>query len=305
MLVGTPARQRRRNSIVKRVLVIQKTSLYGQLLASKDVSHIEQVFRHDEALQARYASAHEDNARTMETVHEALLNAGLAFEAHARPDIPPTENFDLVVTVGGDGTFLDASHSVKNVPMLGVNSSLSSSVGHFCCSHVHNFAETLKKIMSGDMRPRLRYRLQVEVNEKVLPIFPLNEVLFTHQIPAGTTRYRLMIGDKEEAHKSSGIWISTASGSTGAIMSAGGTPHTQPDKALQYLVREPYIRGANAPELLRGYSEDPIQIYSTSSHGAIFIDGPGERLDLDFGAKIVFRPGAAALPAFVAEPETK
>ena len=114
-----------------------------------------------------------------------------------------------------------------------------------------------------------------------------------------------MIGDKEEAHKSSGIWISTASGSTGAIMSAGGTSDTQPEKALQYFVREPYIRGENVPELLRGFSEDPIQIYSTSSLGAIFIDGPGERLDLDFGAKIVFRPGAEPLAAFVAEPATK
>ena len=40
----------------------------------------------------------------------------------------------LVITIGGDGLFLSASHMVKskNVYMLGLNSHPNSSVGHYC-----------------------------------------------------------------------------------------------------------------------------------------------------------------------------
>ena len=287
---------------MKRVLVIQKTSLYGQLLASKDASDVARVFRDDKALQERYVQAHDENEITTDAVHKALESANVYFETHARPQIPATENFDLVITVGGDGTFLDASHSVDQVPILGVNSSLASSVGHFCCAHVHNIDDILQKIFSGTLKPQLRYRLEVTINGVLHPVFPLNEVLFTHQIPAGTTRYRITVGGQTEAHKSCGVWIATASGSTGAIMSAGGTQLPREGQSLQYLVREPYTRGADEPKLLHGYSDEAIEIFSTSSHGAIFIDGPGERMDLEFGSKIVFRPGTRPLLAYVADP---
>ena len=290
---------------MKRVLVIQKTSLYGQLLSSPKAPDAERVFNKDGALQERYANAHADNENTMNLVHGALKRAGLEFEACARPDIPKTKDFDLVVTVGGDGTFLDASHAVTDIPVLGVNSSITSSIGHFCCSHVGNFEEILQDVLSGKKKPILRYRMQVELNGTPLPILALNEVLFTHQIPAGTTRYRIKVGNKEEAHKSSGVWISTFSGSTGAIMSAGGTKEPQPAKSLQYLVREPYVRGEQHFDLLQGYSDEPIEIYSTSGHGALFIDGPGERLDLEFGSKVVFRPGHAPLRAFIADSDNQ
>ena len=43
-----------------------------------------------------------------------------------------TEQFNLVFTFGGDGTLLAASHAVSGVPILGVNSAPSHSVGFFC-----------------------------------------------------------------------------------------------------------------------------------------------------------------------------
>ncbi len=60
---------------------------------------------------------------------------------------------DLVVTVGGDGTALGASHFVTNGMLLGVNSAPGDSVGHFCATHRQNFALRLDEVLREQWQP--------------------------------------------------------------------------------------------------------------------------------------------------------
>lgn len=58
----------------------------------------------------------------------------------------------LVVAVGGDGTFLQATHKFAEgvtVPILGVNSSPSSSVGFFCVCNETSFADVIREWLEG------------------------------------------------------------------------------------------------------------------------------------------------------------
>src|SRR5690606_40113643 len=97
----------------------------------------------------------------------------------------------LVVTVGGDGTLLAASHSVHDVPILGVNSAPRYSVGVFCAARAQGIRKTLADALEGRL-PETRFsRMAVSVNGQVRSERVLNEALFCHAVPAATSNYIL------------------------------------------------------------------------------------------------------------------
>ena len=72
--------------------------------------------------------------------------------------------------------------------------------------------------------------------------------------PAETTRYELQFNKKVEEHKSSGLWLSTAIGSTAAISAAGGQELAFDSQLSQYIVRELYKpKGYVEPRLVQGF----------------------------------------------------
>ena len=73
------------------------------------------------------------------SVRRALDALGAQVELrHATDRARPLES-ELVVTVGGDGTLLSASHLASpQVPMLAINSAPRSSVGFYCSATADN-----------------------------------------------------------------------------------------------------------------------------------------------------------------------
>ena len=65
----------------------------------------------------------------------------------------------------------------------------------------------------------------------------LNDVLVAHVQPAATSRYRLTLGRRSEEHRSSGLWVATAAGSTAGIRSAGGRPMPLTSRRIQFRAR--------------------------------------------------------------------
>ncbi len=95
----------------------------------------------------------------------------------------------MVISVGGDGTFLDASHHVNSLPLLGINSSRSSSFGHFCLASLKNIEKVLDDIENDNIKTIKLLRLELLLNGKVLPDLVLNEVLIAHSNPAAASRF--------------------------------------------------------------------------------------------------------------------
>ncbi len=124
---------------------------------------------------------------------------------------------------------------------LGVNSSRSSSFGHLCAANENNLAKVLDDIQSDNMKTCRLTRLELRLNGKLLPELALNELLIAHSHPAATSRYLISLHGKKEEHRSSGIWVGTATGSSGSIRSAGGTVLPITEAKYEYLVREPCI----------------------------------------------------------------
>ncbi len=59
-----------------------------------------------------------------------------------------------MITVGGDGTLLAASHSVRDVPILGINSAPGYSVGFFCAAARSDLMPMIGAALAGKLRGR-------------------------------------------------------------------------------------------------------------------------------------------------------
>ncbi|KAK9074138.1 hypothetical protein SSX86_006735 [Deinandra increscens subsp. villosa] len=209
----------------------------------------------------------------------------------------PIQNVDLVVTVGGDGTLLQASHLLDDsIPLLGVNSDptqpqevkelgdefdATRSTGYLCAATVKNFEQILSNILEGQRTPSELSRMSICVNSMPLSTYALNDILIADPCPASASRFSFRIRNDSQSSsplvncRSSGLRVSTATGSSAAMLSAGGFPMPILSKDLQYMVREPISQEATHLSLMHGTikPKQSMDIDWYTKDGLIFIDG--------------------------------
>jgi NAD+ kinase len=105
------------------------------------------------------------------------------------------------------------------------------------------------------------------------------------------SRYRLRIGGREETQKSSGLWVSTAAGSSSAVLAAGGARLPWGARRFQYRPRELY-RGRLSRCRLTGRilpAGASLRVTWLMRRGSAFIDGPHLRVPLQFADRLEIR----------------
>lgn len=275
---------------IKKVLVIYKTSPYdrydelGVLGPQSTASAPSDAGR--EQILARLESAHLQNQSTIAEVQRVLTASGLDVTERQQPTKREAAGVDLVITVGGDGTFLGTAQRVESAPMLGVNSAPATSVGHYCATDATGFEATLDAVLSGHATEASLTRIACRVGTRALPYLALNDVLFAHRSPASSTRYLLRVDGDEELQTSSGVWVSTASGASGAMRSAGGRPMPSGEPRLQYRVREPYARLGSSVRLTSGFTAGPLSLVARSPKLQVFLDGHLRTQSVGFGEDV-------------------
>lgn len=285
---------------IRRVLVITRsTPLEAPALAHRHPA-IARLLATDDPLVARMRLSLQETQETRQQVLHSLREHGMQVTYSRRVREPVDAAQDLVVTVGGDGTVLDAARLVRTTPVLGVNSSPSTSYGHFTCCTAETFPRLLTQVLEDRMAPRTLTRIALRIDGTLHPRPALNDVLLADRVPAATSRYLLEVAGESEVQKSSGIWISTAAGSTGAIRSAGGIPMELSDSRLQYRVREPCCPPGCTLRLLGGILDGPLVAISRMLHGAVFLDGRRTAVPLRFGSRIEVSNEAPPLRIFLA-----
>jgi NAD+ kinase len=275
--------------------------------------------RRGDATARRLIHADRAHARTLDAVRAALTRRAVRFTeapvqsltAARRREIAQA---DLVLSVGGDGTALAASHYVRGGALLGVNSAPGDSVGHFCHATRSDFSRKLDDILNGRWKPARLARLGVTLDGAPLPEFALNDVLIAHECPAATTRYIIADGGggggidvednvAEEEQRSSGLWVSTAAGSTAGIRSAGGRVMPRFSRRLQYLVRELYREPGRSYQLTRGFVGPGAQLVVASKmpQGRLYVDGAKTAYPFTFGMRAVMKLAPSDLRIFISE----
>ena len=283
------------------LIVFKKTTLQLQAFEHKEPRFLK-LIEEGHASVAKVKTAHEQHVDTLETIYAELKKRGIEYDSCHRAELDTkAQHCDLLITVGGDGTFLDASHSLKSKPMMGVNSAPGSSFGHFAIANRDNFAEILEQILVGERKPERLLRLQLVVNGKPVKELVLNEVLISHSNPAGTSRYIIKSDSGDEEQRSSGIWAGPPPGSTGAIKSAGGQIQGITEQNWQYVVREPWTRPGQHFKFTKGVlsRSESMRIISQMRTGALYIDGQHIEYPFPLGDELILKAADEDLIAFV------
>ncbi len=262
--------------------------------------------RSGDATAKRLLAADAEHGRTIDAVRQALAGRKISFGETSLADMDARLKgqlaiADLVISIGGDGTLLNSSHYVRGAAMIGVNSAPGDSVGHFCSGNRKNFDRRLDAILNGKLKPKELARLQITLDEKPLPELALNDVLIAHDCPAATTRYLIKVGRREEEHRSSGVWVSTAAGSTAGIRSAGGKVMPLGSRRMQFMVRELYREPKRSYQLTRGFVEadGSIVIASKMAKGELYIDGARTFYEFPFGTRARIELAQTSLRIFI------
>jgi NAD+ kinase len=280
-----------------RVLVLSKRTSYRTLVEEQKDARVKSLLAKGDPSVKRLRRSHEDHEATRREVASALteLGANAEYVEGARSKVRGT--FDLVVTIGGDGTLLAASHQLgPDTPILGVNSAPEHSVGFFCTAKKGHVLASLTAAFDGTLKHTTLSRMRVDLNGACLHSRVLNDALFCHAVPAATSRYILSVtgadGDsEEEEQRSSGLWVGPAAGSTAAQRSAGGRVLPLTSKKVQYVVREPYTPGGVPLRLAVGTVEEGgvVMVRSKMREAEIFLDGHHIVHDISIGDVITMR----------------
>jgi NAD+ kinase len=263
------------------VLVLSKRSSYRTLVLDEADTLVKGLIARGDPTVSRLRRSHEDHEATRAEVERALSELGVDAEFVEGARSRVEGKFDLVVTIGGDGTLLAASHRVgPDVPLLGVNSAPDHSVGFFCAARKGSVKKALTLALDGATKGTVLTRMRVDLNDRCLHKRVLNDALFCHQVPAATSRYILRVtqGDghiEEEEQRSSGIWVGPAAGSTAAQRSSGGRVLPLASHKIQYVVREPYTPLGERLALSRGTidEEGSLVLLNKMREAKLFLDG--------------------------------
>ncbi len=260
------------------ILVTYKKSRYEQLVIESDKDQgLEKLVRAGDTSIDAMRQSHRTHCDNLDRVCEELTRRDLSFDRIHRGEVDSTEEYDLIMPVGGDGTVLDISHRVEDIPVLAINSHPTSSVGYFCAGVADEISTLLDRTLEARWEPLHLQRFHVCIDDEDCSPPILNDVLISHSNPAAVSRYLLRIGeDSAEQQRSSGIWISTPAGSTAAIRSAGGFVLPIESNCMEYLVREPYPMPGERYRFGRGVLEadDQFEVISKMEEGHIYMDGP-------------------------------
>lgn len=275
---------------IERVLVVSKKSAYDLYVRQHKMRRVRELLRKKDPSVERLVRADQHHKETLEEVRAALKELGLKSRFRDRGQHGALDEFDLVLTVGGDGTLLSVSHQIDATPMLGINSAPLDSVGFLAGAQKGNVRERLEAILNGRTPIQRLARMRVRVDGKEVHRRVLNEVLFAHKSPAMTSRYFLTVGEHTEEHKSSGFYIGPSVGSTAAIRSAGGRVLPLRSKKLQLVVREPYTPDGKGYAVERAIIEPGTKIEALNKmrEGCLFLDGPRQPLALEIGQRVTF-----------------
>ena len=132
-------------------------------------------------------------------------------------------NVDFAITIGGDGTIIKAANILleTEIPLIGVN---LGTLGFLAGVEVDEL-ELLHKLKINDFNIEERLTLKVEIqNDSEKKEFTaINDVIICKNAFSGILDIDVSCGGIETArYRADGVIFSTASGSTGYAMSAGG-----------------------------------------------------------------------------------
>nr|VFJ42620.1 MAG: NAD+ kinase [Candidatus Kentron sp. DK] len=198
------------------------------------------------------------------------------------------KNADLVIVIGGDGTFLNAARSVAdcNAPVLGIN---LGRLGFLADIMPTEITDCLRAVFRGDFHEEYRFLLNAVIVRNGEPIFEtvvLNDVVAHKWHIARLIAFETYIDSHlVYSQRADGLIVSTPTGSTAYALSSGG-PIMHPNLDAIALVpicphtlsnRPIVVDGKSHVEIVLGTNERVEASLTCDGQTAIDLE-PGDRI---------------------------
>ncbi len=154
---------------------------------------------------------------------------------------------DLIISCGGDGTFLSCAQKYLDSTLLGMNSDYSpkagfGSFGALTTTNSTNLDVHLKKLLSGNYSIDHWNRLQVKVNGELIDRYAVNDIYYGHNIAYQTCDITVVQSGMEQDFNCSGILCCTGMGSHAWHYNAGGSSFSNDLEAFGFRVLFPNLK---------------------------------------------------------------
>lgn len=203
---------------------------------------------------------------------------------------------DMVLSVGGDGTFLSTAAAVggREVPILGVN---TGHLGFLADVEPERIKKAVRAVAKGAYSIERHSLISVAVEcaspsetQKSVPPFALNEVALLKHDNSSTIEVTTIVdGQLLTRYTADGLVVSTPTGSTGYNLSAGG-PIIVPRAAAFCLTPVAPHSLSVRPVVLCDDVELRLKVKSRSGNFLLAVDG--KSLSLNDGTEVVLRRAA-------------
>ena len=231
---------------------------------------------------------------TLSSVEKTLKKFKINFNLANRDKLNKAQfrNKDSIIAVGGDGTFLRAAQFVDKQMIFGVNSDVKDKEGFFMKADRNNFDKKFRRITNNKFKIKKLSRLEAYINNKKIETLALNEFFIGPKKSYHAAKYVIQIGNKKERQKSSGILVTTPTGSYAWAKSCCNKTLPLNSKKFQFVVREPY-----EGKVFKNYrfkygrlnKSQKIFIASEMLDGILIADSVSKEYSLKNGSKAIIK----------------
>ena len=198
---------------------------------------------------------------------------------------------DMVLSIGGDGTFLKAASRVggKGIPILGIN---TGRLGFLADISPDQMEEAFEEIYQGHYQAEARRVLQLSCEGQTLKGCPygLNEIaVLKRDSSSMITIHAYVNGSLLNSYQADGLIIATPTGSTGYSLSVGGPILVPQSGTITLTAVAPHTLNMR-PIVLRDDWDITLDVESRSHNYLVAIDGRSERMTE--GTRLVIRKAA-------------
>ena len=195
---------------------------------------------------------------------------------HATPLVEPEniEGVDYVISMGGDGTFLEAANKVGNreIPILGVN---MGGLGFLADVLPSEIETTLDHVLRGDHIIEDHTVIKLETNGETVECnpFALNDIAVLKRDSASMISIRAYVnGDFLVNYQADGLIIATPTGSTAYSLSNGGPIIVPQSGSLCITPVAPHSLNIR-PIVINDTSVIELEVCSRSHNFLVAVDG--------------------------------
>jgi len=229
------------------IFCVVKTSEYTHHNSTEERAR--RFKRLSQATQEQITLSQKNQIHFLEQLQESALEINLEIQFVSEKtmnSISPGVN-DLVISCGGDGTFLSCAQKYQTSALLGMNSDYqhkpgSGSYGALTSTNYLNLKQNLRNLKDQQFSIFTWNRLQASINGTLVERYAVNDIYFGQKIAYQTCDLRIAQTGIYEEFSCSGVLCCTGMGSHAWYYNAGGSPFSNELDAFGFQVLFPNLK---------------------------------------------------------------